>query len=46
MNLTDIQIDSKAENHIRLGFKYPWDIEHDFGIYISDRKYQFSRIST
>lgn len=43
--LTDILIDPKAENQIRLGFTCPWDIEHDFGIYISNRIYQFSGIS-
>ena len=45
MKLTNILIDQKAKNQIRLGFKCTWDIEHDFGIYISGRKYQFSGIS-
>ena len=45
MNLETIVVESNKKNQVRLGFRCPWDIEHDFGIYITSKKYEFSGIS-
>ncbi len=45
MVLETIIIEPKQEHKVRLGFQCPWDIEHDFGIYISDNEFQYCGIS-
>jgi hypothetical protein len=45
IQLVDIIVDLKSNYPIRLGFKVPWDIEHDFGIYIKEREYEYSGVS-
>ncbi len=37
------QIQDKYQ--IRLGFDCMWDVEHDFGIYVTNRKYEYSGVS-
>ena len=45
VQLVDIIVAPKSTYPIRLGFRMPWDIEHDFGIYINERKYEYSGVS-
>jgi uncharacterized protein DUF6985 len=45
MVLENIIIEPDEKYPIRLGYRAPWDIEHDFGIYVVDGKYEYSGIS-
>ena len=45
MVLETIVIDKKSKLQVRLGYLSPWDIEHDFGIYITNREYKYSGTS-
>jgi hypothetical protein len=45
MILDQIVVEPKDKLQIRLGFRSPWDIEHDFGIYITSKKYEYSGTS-
>ena len=45
MDIDSIIVEPKSKYQIRLGYRSPWDIEHDFGIYITNRKYEYSGIS-
>ena len=45
MILESICIEPNDRYQIRLGYSCSWDVEHDFGIYISNRKYEYSGVS-
>lgn len=45
MVLEEILIAPQEKYIVRMSFCCPWDIEHDFGIYVSNCKYQYSGIS-
>lgn len=45
MRLEFIEIDLGGELQIRLGFDCVWDVEHGFGIYLTDGRYQYAGVS-
>lgn len=45
MFLEEISVEPEDKYIMRLSFQCMWDIEHDFGIYISNNQYQYSGVS-
>lgn len=43
--LEEIVIEPKSNLPIRLGFRAPWDVEHDLGLYLKDRSFQYAGTS-
>jgi len=45
MVLEEIWVEPEDKYIVRLSFRCPWDIEHDFGVYVSNKQYQYSGVS-
>jgi len=45
MVLEEIWVEPEDKYIVRISFRCPWDIEHDFGIYVSNKQYQYCGIS-
>ena len=45
LKLEDIIIEPNSDYPLRIGFRAPWDIEHDYGILVKDGDFQYCGVS-
>ena len=45
LTLESVAFERRSEYPVRLGFRAPWEVEHDLGIYLRDRKFQYAGVS-
>lgn len=43
--LESVAIEPDSQLSVRLGFRAPWEVEHDLGLYLKDREFQYAGVS-